>query len=434
MSLLNKSGLRVQPFKHGPDFIDPGYHQLATGNTSYNLDFWMMSKTHMQHVFNTKMANADVGIIEGMGALFDGEDGTENGSGSYLSELLKVPVLLVVDVEGMTNSANALLRGFLNFKPQVDFCGIIFNKVGGAKHYQMIYQNLDERFQRLSLGYLQQNRKLKIPERHLGLLTVEENHSAHDMEHILNEAGKTLNLKRLRLTTSTGLRQKQTQKLPVKNKTRIGIAKDKAFCFYYKKNLDVLEDNGAELVPFSPLNDKALPKDLDGLYFGGGYPELFAESLAKNTSLKEQILNSSQSNMPIYAECGGFIYLCRQLAVEAQSFEMVGCFSPKVIWDKSYLAIRYLKVATKRDTIFGPSGTIIRGQEFHQTRLSSALHDHECTFTVESSSGERFNAGICVNHTLGSYAHLYFPSSPSIVTNLIKECLKFNRQNLSAYA
>lgn len=212
-------------------------------------------------------------------------------------------------------------------------------------------------------------------------------------------------------------------------KIRLGVAKDKAFCFYYSQNLNLLEAEGAELVNFSPLEEKKLPEGLSGLYFGGGYPEIFAKQLTENTTLKSEILNAAYRGLPIYAECGGLIYLSEKILFEdGSSYPMVGIFPYTIKWKKNYLAIRYVEIKTIRDTILGPKGSIVKGQEFHQTQILNPPEKLDFCYEVTSSTNENFSEGYKVNNTLASYLHLYFPSAKQIPKHFISQCEKYQQE------
>lgn len=432
MSVLKQVGYQVQPFKHGPDFIDPGYHSLATGRNSINLDFWMMGEEQIVESFNYYLQNADIGIVEAMGALFDGKNGSEEGSAAHLATLLHLPIILIVDVYGMTRSVNALLQGFLDFNPALNIAGIIFNRAGGKKHYEMIFDSLLPRFRSLSLGYLPRFSEMSIPERHLGLLTIEENVCmAQFSETYLKTSQETLYLQPL-LRKMGG--SKRTNSVVAhfprfSQKIRLGIAKDKAFCFYYLQNLNLLEEAGAELVYFSPLTDEKLPENLSGIYLGGGYPENFARELSENIPLNSEISKCAQEGMPIYGECGGFIYLCEKILFEnGCDYQMIGVFPYTIKWEKNYLAIRYVEIKTTCQTILGPKEQIIRGQEFHQTRLLNSPEKEDCCYQVTSSTNESFLEGYKLKNVLASYLHLYFPSAKRISTNFVDQCEKYHQE------
>ncbi len=432
LSLLKEKRYTVQPFKQGPDFIDPGYHQFVTGKNSINLDFWMMRRKEIINSFHEAMQDAEIGVVEGMGAIFDGHNGTYEGCGADLASLLSISMVLVVDVSGMTRSVNALLQGFIDYLPSLSIVGILFNRVGSKKHYEMILDTLSPRFRSLSIGYLLNFHSANIPERHLGLLTIEENQQMQEiMKPYLELARSTLALdsllqKILPLKNAIIKRKASSVK---KNHIRIGIARDKAFCFYYQKNLEILERSGAALVDFSPINDTTLPDDIDALYLGGGYPEIFAKELEENQTLKSQIVKRADAGMPIYAECGGFIFLCKTLMLDdSTSYLMAGVFPYTIRWDKTFLAIKYVRVRTTRGTILGPKNTFVQGQEFHQTRVEKPTAEYCGSYEVTSSTQEHFFEGYCTKNVLGGYIHLYFPSNPKIVENFIKKGALYRRR------
>lgn len=435
MSLLKEKGYNIQPFKHGPDFIDPGYHQLATGKESINIDQWMMNTEYIQNTFIDVMKTADVGIVEGMGALFDGQNGTKKGSGAELSNILSVPVILVVDIYGMTSSVNALLQGFLDFDPQITIAGIIFNRAGSKKHYEMVEDVLLPRFKKISLGYLLFSSSINIPERHLGLVTVDEYDSIIEKcKPYLESSRNTLKIDKLINIFEINKKEIFINKINEnKHEVSIAVAKDKAFCFYYKMNLLALEQAGARLIYFSPLEDTHLPNDIDGIYFGGGYPEIFGEQLSLNP-IKKEILNKAIEGMPMYAECGGFIYLCEELQYENNtSYPMCGVFPYTVKWDKQYLAIKYVEIQTTKKSILGCKDLTIRGQEFHQTRLLNSLKIEDSCYLVTTSMDEQFFDGHIQNNVLGSYIHLYFPSNSKIALNFVQFCKNYQQEKNVIY-
>lgn len=434
MSLLNDSGFNVQPFKIGPDFIDPGYHRLATGHESINLDLWMMGLRNVRRSFADFAAPADVAVIEGMGALYDGENGvSERGSAAYLARQLRVPVLLVIDIWGVTRSTNAILNGFMSFDPRVQIAGVILNRAGGRIHYEMALNSLPARLRKLIIGYLPRSNEWFVPERHLGLLTLDENSEAITAQQkLLKVARETIDVERLlKLFKIAKKRVPKPQRVNHRaepKRVKIGIAKDKAFCFYYTENFRMLEEAGAELCFFSPLEDATLPPDLDGLYIGGGYPESFAAELAGNKTMKRQILSSVRAGMPVYAECGGLMYLGNSLTnFDGRKHKMVSALPLDTKMDKDFLAIKYVTVETNADTPLGPSGTRMRGHEFHQSRLTISGQTTNA-YRVESSRREVFAEGFTRSNLLASYIHIHFKSNPTIPTHLVSECLKYRMQ------
>lgn len=431
MSILRESGFDVQPFKVGPDFIDPGYHKLATGRESINLDLWMMGLSNVRKSFAHFSSPADVAVIEGMGALFDGERGTERGSAGYLAKRLDVPILLVVDVWGMTRSAAALIDGFISFDPRVRIAGVILNRAGSEGHYQMVLESLPSRIRRVVLGYLPHSTHLSVPERHLGLLTLEENTEALKVKDaLLRSAKRTLDVGRM--VRIFGLKKKTTPEPRGSSRTsppkvRVGIARDKAFCFYYAENLAMLEEAGAELLPFSPLKDVNLPADLDGLYFGGGYPESFPNVLSGNKKMRRKLLELSRAGLPVYAECGGLMYMGRSLKnFDGRKYSMASVLPIDTEMDKNYLAIKYVEIETTADTLLGPKGTKVRGHEFHQSRLVSSRAEDGC-YRVTTNAGKVFSEGFRRANVLASYIHLHFKSNPSVPSHFVSRCLDYSK-------
>lgn len=436
MAALRERGYRVQPFKVGPDFIDSGYHRRVLGRDSINLDLWMMGMANLRRSFSRFAAGADVAVIESMGALFDGENGTrERGSSGFLARKLDIPVVLVLDIWGMTRSTRAVLEGFMGFDPRVRIAGFILNRAGSRKHYEMVLASLPPPLRKRSLGYILHSQELAIPERHLGLLTVEENTLGAAWEQKLREAGRTLDLENLvRLFGIVRRPTPEARARPPRSaaRCRLAVARDQAFCFYYAENLQMLEEAGAELCHFSPMKDSRLPPGTDGLYLGGGYPESFSAELARNESLRQEIATRAEQGMPIYAECGGLMYLGRGLTdFEGARHPMASVLPLDFVMDRNHLAIKYVEVRTTLPTLLGPAGTVARGQEFHQSRILRAAGSRR-GYHVTSSTGEQLREGFVRKNTLGSYVHLHFRSNPSIPLRLIQRCLESRRAGFSS--
>lgn len=433
MAALSKFGLTVQPFKIGPDFIDPSYHRLATGRDSINLDHWMMGSKNIQQTFIGYSAPADISIIEGMGALFDGENGTRNkGSNAYLARQLEIPIILVIDIWGMTRTVAALMKGFLEFDKKTQIAGFVFNRAGSKKHYEMVMNSLPSSLRQRVYGYLLHSDNLMIPERHLGLVTPEENiRWAETIQNVTKTAKQTLDFQKL---IDHFLIKKQKRKsylkkaISPKKRIRLGVVRDKAFCFYYPENLNLLEQAGAELVFFSLVEDSSLPKEIDGLYIGGGYPESFASLLSKGKRMKEEILKQINFGMPVYAECGGFIYLGKSLKdCSGKTYPMVSALPIEFEMDKNFLAIQYVEIETCQDTLLGPKGTKARGQQFHQSRITTSKVKKFC-YQSKNSLGEKSKEGFFNKNLVASYTHIHFKSNPSIPSHFVSACLKFRKE------
>jgi cobyrinic acid a,c-diamide synthase len=422
------AGYSVRPFKHGPDFIDTAYHGEVAGRNSINLDLWMMGTENVKRAFERYSADADIAVIESMGALFDGEDGTERGSAAYLSKLLDVPVVLVIDIWGMTRSAVPLLQGFLSFDKALKFAGFIMNQAGSARHADMVYAALPPELRKLCLGHVLHRDALHIPERHLGLVTLEENQVEAGVRRVaLDNARSGLNLSAILPRKEPSDRLQRAETPAGIRRTRIAIAQDGAFCFYYAENLSLLEQAGAELCPFSPIADVSLPPDIAGVYIGGGYPESFLDALCSNVAMREALRESAAREMPIYAECGGFMYLGQTLTgADRQSASMTGIFPIDTIMDPDHLAIRYVTVRTIVDSPLGPTGIEARGQEFHQSRIVGSPSGKPI-YEVTSTTGQQSFEGMLAGAAVGSYIHLHFSSNRELPRHFVESCAAWAR-------
>ncbi len=317
MAAYRRRGLMVQPFKVGPDFIDPGHHAQAAGLTSANLDGWMLPQPENLAIFHRNCRAVDLALVEGVMGLFDGYDGaSEAGSTAQMAKWLGLPVVLVVDARSMARSAAALAHGFATFDPGLKLAGIIFNRIGSDRHLTYLRQAMTQVSGVRCLGGLPRQQALAIPERHLGLVTSEEHPLSPAYFTQLADLMEThLDLDAL-LELMPIVTQGEEEAVPINEalpRVRLGVARDQAFCFYYPENFIHLSRFGAELVPFSPLQDSRLPDNLDGLYLGGGYPEVFAEALSANTVMRNNIKEMAAAGLPIYGECGGLMYLSQGL-------------------------------------------------------------------------------------------------------------------------
>lgn len=425
MSALIRRGYKVAPFKVGPDFIDPGHHTQITGVVSRNLDGWMLSEEYNLDIFVKNAANADIAVVEGVMGLFDGYDGkTEAGSTAQMAKWLGLPVLLVASARSMARSAAALVQGFERFDNDLNFVGIIFNNIGSKRHLAYLRDALEDTVRMPLLGGIVRDKELEMPERHLGLVTRDENPLSGDyLDQLADCIEQSIDLDSLiRQLPSVSCQWSADTGGPAKNsKVKIGIARDKAFCFYYQDNLDMLRTAGADLVFFSPLKETKLPKNLDGLYFGGGYPELFAETLSENRSLCSEIKEMSQAGMPIYGECGGFMYLCTGIIdMDGQGFPMTGCFPFTCTMQHKLSALGYRNITFTQKTILGDPGINIRGHEFHYSETDASPGNVQTVCEASDRKGvEKQVRGYQTNNTLGSYVHLHFGSNPVVAENFV---------------
>jgi cobyrinic acid a,c-diamide synthase len=432
LAALKRRGFRVVSFKVGPDFIDPGHHTRITGCACRNLDGWMLSKACNREIFNRQSQSADLAVIEGVMGLFDGYDGkSEAGSTAQMAKWLALPILLAVNAKSMARSAAALVYGFEKFDPDLEFCGVIFNQLGSARHLNYLKDALSGRVQMPCLGGMLRNVDITIPERHLGLVTLQDHPLSRDAISLLADfIEASVDMDALLACFSDFLPDSETapsSQPPHSGRVKIGVAMDQAFCFYYQDNLDALTAAGAELVPFSPISDARLPQGLDGIYFGGGYPELHAEKLASNSELRAQVLESSIKGMPIYAECGGLMYLCRELSdMDGRNHPMSGCFSFSTRMLQHLRTLGYREIALKTDTILGKAGQKLRGHEFHYSEIVPPAQ-FSGVYAVTSRFGHTLvEEGFQSNNTLGSYIHLHFGSQPNAAPSFVQACSAYH--------
>ncbi len=433
MAAFKKRGLKVQGFKVGPDFIDPGHHSRLLGTPSRNLDGWMLSKEYNLATFSHSMGGKDVGIVEGVMGLFDGYDGlSEAGSSAQMAKWLNCPVILVVDASSMARSMAALVHGFQTFDPDLRLEGVIANRVGSLTHARFLAEAMESIPNIAFLGGLPRTKEITIPERHLGLITSDEDPYPTDLfDKLASLMEEHLALDKLYGLPTCRVNSKNIP-LPKASQSglRLGVARDKAFCFYYQDNLDLLTHFGADICFFSPVRDSQLPPDLSGLYLGGGYPELFARELGDNHSLKIEILAAAQGGMPIFAECGGFMYLTRSIEVEHRDYPMVGLYPFRTRMLSRRKALGYREVVLKRDSLLGPKGLRARGHEFHYSELISGTVENADLYQVGNRKGMEVGPdGFMAYNTLGGYIHFHFGSNPEMAANFVESCKKYQEKS-----
>jgi cobyrinic acid a,c-diamide synthase len=423
LAALRKRGLVVQPFKCGPDFIDPGLHQLACGRVSRNLDLWMMGEPQVRDTFVAGTAGAEISVIEGVMGMFDGQD----SSSAALAKALGVPVVLILDVRSAAESVAAVLKGFETLMPEVEPVAVILNRVASLRHLELVSGAIRKHCRAEILGHLPQNLDFSMPSRHLGLLTGEEQPiSSEALESLAATISGQVNLERL-LELAAGVAMPPAKKtFPRQGEVlaRIGVARDRAFCFYYEDNLDLLRAAGAELLFFSPLEDQHLPDGLDGLYLGGGYPELYARELSGNLTMRRAIYEWAQSGRPFYAECGGFMYLTEGIADEDGGvLPMAGVFPVTARMQKKRASLGYREVRLEKGCFFGPAGTMLRGHEFHYSVIDAMPEQIERIYAVNNSSNSADSReGYRYNNVLGGYLHLHFGYNPQMAVEFVRAC------------
>ncbi|HEV2727799.1 MAG TPA: cobyrinate a,c-diamide synthase [Solirubrobacterales bacterium] len=423
---LRQRGLEVQAFKIGPDFIDTAHHSAICGRPSINLDLWMMGEDGIRRSHRRRIEGAEFFVIEAMGGLYDGADGGEEGSAAHVAKLLGVPVIAILDAWGMTRTAAAMLQGLIDFDPELEIAGCVFNRVGSERHAQMIDEALPAELRRKVVGYVPRRSELEIAERHLGLTTVQELEGGPERERAQAQLAAALDVDRL---LEIGRRaQKDVPQVfdpatapadaPVDG-LRLGIAHDRGFHFYYEENLRLLREAGFELIDVSPISDDRL-EDVDALYVGGGYPESFAAELAANDTFAADLRGRVAAGMPVYAECGGYIYLGRSLTgFDGERHRMSGVLPIDFEMNRDHLAIAYVDLSTHTESPLGPAGTQLRGQEFHQSRIVRTDLEPNL-YEVTTSDGRTYREGHVQGSVTGSYSHVHLPSNPTVVENFLR--------------
>ena len=431
---LRQRGLRVAVFKCGPDYLDPTYHVRASGNTCHNLDGWMMGRDAVIGTFARACAGADIALIEGVMGLFDGASPTrEEGSTAEMAKWLDTPVMLVVDVSGMARTVAAIARGVAAFDPELRLAGIFCNRVGSRGHLDILRRALIDL---PVLGALPSKPALTFPERHLGLRTADEQAVP---DSILSELGRVTgewcDLDAI-LTVAHAAPLVSCQLSPKadaasSSRCRIGVAFDEAFHFYYEYNLHLLKSLGAELVYFSPISDPGLP-DVNGLYIGGGYPEIHARALSANVSMREQISAFAADGGTIYAECGGLMYLCDSIkTLDGQHLPMAGVIPAHAVMHERLQALGYVEVDTQAVSALGPAGLRFRGHQFRYSELQPLKDRIDCAYrVVRRRDGQVVSEGYTVKNTLASYVHAHWASNPTIAERLVEACVR-QTQNTS---
>lgn len=435
---LRRRGLVVQPFKGGPDFLDTGHHTRISGRAARNLDTWMLPAEANREVLRNASIDADIIVVEGMMGLFDGKDGaTETGSSAEIAKLLQLQVVLVLDAVKIARSIAAVVLGFELFDPELKLAGVILNRVAGERHFQMLEAAIHSACKTRVLGWMPREALISIPERHLGLQTAEESDGKNALEQRINILAG-LAEKHLDLSYLTSLQcdsSLHTNPSPVGGvatpHVRIGVARDKAFSFYYEDNLDLLRQHGATLVPFSPMHDDALPDEIDALYLAGGYPELYAGQISGNGSMLSAVRDFAASGRPVYAECGGMIYLSQRLTtIEGITYQMAGILPFEIEMTSRLVDFGYVTVKLTNNCLVGRAGTIIRGHSFHYSRIKDQSGAKTNYHVQYSLSGRMQDEGYHVGNVLASYIHLHFRAEPEIAQSFIDAVVASRTMNM----
>jgi len=422
---LAGAGLAVQPFKKGPDFIDPMWLSAAAGRDCRNLDLFMMGDEEILKSVCRNGAGADIALAEGNMGLFDSIDVEGRGSTSDLARQLKAPVILVINTRNMTRSVAPLVQGFTGFEPDIDIAGVILNKVSGPRHEDKLRKVLERYTDVEVVGAIRRRPEIGIIQRHLGLQPAREAlGSAEVIGQIEKIISESVDLDRVRAIAATAAPLPDlVLEAPARPepRVRLGVAQDRAFTFYYPENLESLRAAGAELAPFSPMADSELP-DVDGLYIGGGFPEVFMEELEANSALRGRIAAAIEDGMPVYAECGGLMYLSRRMEWQGQSREMVGALPCDILMHEKPRGHGYMELeATGAGGWFAP-GLRIRGHEFHYSEVTGLDRDRT-GFAYKVLRGDGVDGehdGILYRNVLASYTHLHSLGSPGWAEGFVR--------------
>jgi len=429
MYALAKRGLAVQPYKVGPDYIDTGWHKIATGRASCNLDAFMLSEATLSYLFQSYAEAADINVIEGVMGLYDGYGTDPNYcSSAGLAKQINCPIILVVDGKAVSTSIAATVQGFQHFQKDVPIVGVLLNRVNTDSHYQLLKEAIEHYCQIPVLGRLPNMPELALPERHLGLMPSEEMTDIQAYWQLLGEVVEQyIDLDKIIALSDSAVHTVATPHLPDTKKyqgLKMAIAQDEAFHFYYQANLDLLHQLGVTLIPFSPLHDEKLPA-VDLVYLGGGFPEMFAAQLADNKRMRQQILTAHQQGVPIYAECGGLMYLGETLVtLQGDSYPMVGVLPGASEMSKGLKRFGYCEAKALTDTLLANKGEVLRGHEFHHSVFTTSL---ACAFdlykTRDGKVMKTWQGGYQIGNTLAGYLHVHFYQNPNMLCRWLDRAL-----------
>lgn len=434
MAALVKRGLRIQPYKVGPDYIDPMFHTYITGRDSRNLDSFLMNEEILPYLFERNSKNADICIVEGVMGLYDGYGGySQTASTAHVSKIISSPVILIINGEGMSLSIVPFIKGFMDFDREVNIKGVIINGIRSESHFSLLKKNIEDHTGIRVLGYLKRMEEYTFPSRHLGLVQGEEiNDIKNRISALAEEIEKTIELDEVIKIASEAenLKDYSFNFNIAKRKYhfRIGVAKDKAFNFYYKDNLELLEMLGAELTFFSPLSDSSLPENIDGLYIGGGYPEVFAKELQDNIPMRECIKKTIEEGLPAYAECGGMMYLSQSIrTLEGKEYGMVGIVPGQSEMTSKLQRFGYVDIEITGDNVLSKKGYRIKAHEFHYSTTTIDWNVPTC-FKISKKKKDKepvtWHCGYKLHNLLAGYPHLHFWGNTGFAEKFINRCIQ----------
>lgn len=431
MYALTKNGFHVQPFKIGPDFIDPSYHNLVTGRPSRNLDVWMMGKNGVLKCFNNSSQGADVAIIEGVMGLFDGLSGKDDyASTAQIAKILDAPVILVIDAGKAARSIAAIALGFLHFDKKLKIAGFILNNVAGDKHARFVQDAFACKVNVPIIGIVRRDKKITIEERHLGLIpALELQKKKRSIYQSAKYISEQIDIDKIKSLCKPINRTKAIQKEFPDTHIRVAVALDESFNFYYEDNFDALRKQQAELIFFSPVNDVELPENIHGIIIGGGFPEILADKLEFNQAMIKSISKAATNGMPIYGECGGLMYLTRSIRRNNEGKKkrqkMVGLIEADTFMSGK-LTLNYTEADCTSS--FFEDIYKIRGHEFHYSNIENISTDSKFAYNMRRGNGvDNKRDGFVVYNCLASYMHLHFANN-RLPERFIKSCLEFSHK------
>jgi cobyrinic acid a,c-diamide synthase len=426
MAAMTRRGLTIQAFKCGPDYIDPLFHSHITGRPSRNLDPFLLPESTLCHLFRKNSREAACSVVEGTMGFYDGLSMTTEASTYEVAKMTKTPTLLVLTARGTSTSLAALVKGFVDFRPQNGIAGLLLNETS-----QNLYASLKPMLECETglevLGYLPRMEDCSLESRHLGLVMASEVENL-DMKlaRLAEQAEHTLDIDRILAHAAAAPAPPEGLPFPpsfAPGPFRLAVARDEAFCFYYRDALDLLEEAGGQLVFFSPLSDTNLP-DAHGLYLGGGYPELHGARLAANVSMQQDIRRHVEAGLPTFAECGGFMALCGSLRTDEGVFEMSGALEGDVFMTQHLTRFGYVTLTAKRQSVLAPQGWTGRGHEFH---YSDGTNNGD-GFIVSKSDGRAWE-GIHASKSLhAGYPHLHLCGDPRLAANFARACVEYRKK------
>ena len=435
-SALRSLGKNVAPFKKGPDYIDAGWLSLAAGNPCYNLDTYLIDHDTVvsSYLTNTRKLGADIAIVEGNRGLFDGIDIDGKTSTAETAKLLKAPVILVLDCTKSTRTLAASVLGCLHFDPELTLGGVILNCIAGARHKNNIINNIEHHTGVPVIGAVPKLRTHAFPERHMGLVPTPEHEWAFDSV----ESARRIVTENVDIDKVMGMAHTATpfereclvvssKGTPDTDKPLIGVIRDASFQFYYPENIEALQDAGARTIEISPLKDQDIPEDLDGIYIGGGFPETHAKELGENETFRNSILAKVKEGMPLYAECGGLIYMGEELVVDGESHPMTGLFPLSFTVEKKPQGHGYVVAEVTGENPFYPKGTKLKGHEFRYSKINRwDRKEDDTAFTMARGTGMADKAdGITAYNALATYTHIHAMGTPSWAPSFVSKAVSY---------